>query len=667
MKGISPLIPAAAIVAACLVAYPAAQPAFRSSVQYVAVDAVVTDHNDKPIEDLRIEDFEIVEGGKTQKIADFQFVSIPAVSRNISVNAPREAEPDVVTNTAPTKNSRLFVILVDDLHLIEHDLIRLKRTLTDLVNLFSPDDEVALTFVSHSNLSVNFTHNKSRLMERVDNIKAVLGFGLDSLARVDGPDPGGTGPVSKVARFKADYALSAYSTLKNVTKALAGSDHTRRAIFFVTGGTTLDMSLARSDDPSTVANDSMALALQEGLAGTFSAARGGSVPIYAIDPRGNVQPEDVVRGGMGGTITTLANPALRMEALKNIRIQHNNLAVLAVNSGGRAIFNASDMTRMMTEIVQENGSYYLLGYYPDPFVADGKYHSLKVHVKREGARVRARQGYDAPSAVRKTESISNTVGAALTSGVNVSALPLRLFAEPVTLTGKTATVAVTVEVTYPAPLDGSGRFDDNLEVKLLALDPDAKVKASSDRTHHFTAPSRGGAVTFLINDRIDIPLQSLTLRVAVGSQSLGKAGMIQVPIEMPRESKGLSLGAIIVGFDGAPRQPALAPDMFNGVIPFQPTTTREFSSADVLRLFGHVYWKDKSARPVVEMTLTGTAGSVKSAPVLSEMKTSGDQQDAVIAAMLPMQGLAAGKYHLAISATLPGGKPVSRDVLFEIK
>jgi hypothetical protein len=35
--------------------------------------------------------------------------------------------------------------------------------------------------------------------------------------------------------------------------------------------------------------------------------------------------------------------------------------------------------------------------------------------------------------------------------------------------------------------------------------------------------------------------------------------------------------------------------------------------------------------------------------------------------MLPLKGLAAGKYHLAISAAVAGGKPVSRDVLFEVR
>ncbi len=67
------------------------------------------------------------------------------------------------------------------------------------------------------------------------------------------------------------------------------------------------------------------------------------------------------------------------------------------------------------------------------------------------------------------------------------------------------------------------------------------------------------------------------------------------------------------------------------------------------------------------MTLTGPNGTVSVTPQLIAQKPVGGQQDAAIAAMLPIKGLAPGKYHLAINALLPGGKPVTRDVLFEVK
>ena len=46
-------------------------PVFRTGVDYVSVDVVVTDGNDVPVTDLKKEDFEIVDRGTPQVITDF--------------------------------------------------------------------------------------------------------------------------------------------------------------------------------------------------------------------------------------------------------------------------------------------------------------------------------------------------------------------------------------------------------------------------------------------------------------------------------------------------------------------------------------------------------------------------------------------------------------------
>jgi VWFA-related protein len=628
--------------AAATVGSLAAQTVFRSNVQYVTVDVVVTDKNDKPITDLSQDDFEIEDNGKPQKVSDFKYVSIPIASRSLDLATVSEPQPDITSNLPATPDSRLFAIVIDDLHLLEKDLVNIKRILTEFLASLSADDEVALVFVSHSDLGVNFTRNTGKLVSTISNLRASLGFGLDAL----GSDPSGN-----AGAYTMNYARSSVITLRNVAKSLAGSRHPRRAILWVSNGETIDMF--GLDGPPEMM---MFAEYQD----TFRDAARADVPIYTVSTRGSL-PEDSIRGDQ------IVSPSMRSRVLKAMRVQRNNLIVIANTTGGRAIVDASDMPRMIHEIVQENGSYYLLGYYPDPFVADGKFHELKVKVKREGAHVRARTGYDAPRAERASGPVLTAIDSAMSAGVNVSALPLRAFAQPIASDGKKLTVAVSVELTYPAPVDGSSRFDDNLQLKIVALDPDAKIKASAGRALHFTAPApKSGDVTFLINDVIQVPAQFLTLRVAVGSESLGKAGSVQVAIDMPKASKGLTLGGIAVGVDGAPREAVMQPAAFDGLIPFQPTVSRAFSASDVLRLFAHVYWKDK-AKPSATMTLTGPNGAVTSTPSLSAMKPSGDQQDAVIAAMLPVRGMAPGKYHLAISASLPGGKPVTRDVLFEVK
>ena len=54
------------------------QPVFRAGVDHVAVDVIATDGDNKPVTDLKQQDFQITEGGRPQTIADFRYVSIPA-------------------------------------------------------------------------------------------------------------------------------------------------------------------------------------------------------------------------------------------------------------------------------------------------------------------------------------------------------------------------------------------------------------------------------------------------------------------------------------------------------------------------------------------------------------------------------------------------------------
>lgn len=650
-------------LAGLVCAAPAAQQAvFRSGVQYVAVDVVVTDKNDKPITDLKKEEFEIVEGGKRQSIQDFQFVSVPAVTRTVNLTETAKApEPDVATNIAPTLNSRLFVMVIDDLHLIEQNIVEIKRVLTDTLNAFSPDDEVAMVFVSHSDMSVNFTLNRAKLASTIDRVRGAFGFGLDSLAHAPVADqPGATSLRLSTApsKFRGAYAVAAAETLRNVARSLAGSGHPRRAIFFFSAGTTLT--------PWDIGSPNYNGGLADELRRTVAEAAKADVPVYAIDPRGNITPDDAVRGA------AISSETIRAEVRRNIKIQHDNLAEIAINTGGRAVFGAADMKRMVQEIVQENSSFYLLGYYPEPLVSDGKFHDLKVNVSRPGAIVRARKGYVAPSKERATETTAVVLDKAMSSGVNVSGLPIRVFAAPIAATAKGMSTVVTVDLTYPSPIDGTRRIDDNLELSLIALDPDAKVKMKATRPLKFSGNAPGtGDITFLLDDVIELPSQPLTLRVGIASQALGKAGTSQIAIDVPKASDSkLQMSSVAIGFAGPARGAVMNASLISSLLPFQPTTTREFRSGDSLKLFARLFWKGKD-QPAVTLAITASDAGPKG-PALQltlpvAMKTVENRQEAVVDATLPLKNLSPGQYHLSIDAKLPSGQTASRVVPFEVK
>jgi hypothetical protein len=354
----------------------------------------------------------------------------------------------------------------------------------------------------------------------------------------------------------------------------------------------------------------------------------------------------------------------------------DSLATIAVNTGGRAFTNQSNLTKAIDEIVGENGSYYLLGYSPDPVVRDGKYHPFDVKVTRPGLIVRSRKGYVAsapPSASTSgATDLKPVLDKAISAGVNVAGLSLRVFAAPVTSTTAGMTTVVTVELTCPVPIDGKKNLSDNLQLTVVALDPDAKIKASFTRPLHFSTPVPDGAATvsFLINDTITLPSQPLTLRVGVASEGLDRAGTIQLAVDVPKPSDSkLQLGGVVLGFADFGRQATLQRDLINGLVPFQPTTTRTFKTTDTLRVFDRLFWGTKDATADVTLTITGTSTIAPQVVHITGTPPEGNpsRHEGTLATVVPLKGLAAGTYVLHVEARLANGQAARRDVPFEVR
>jgi len=78
----------------------------------------------------------------------------------------------------------------------------------------------------------------------------------------------------------------------------------------------------------------------------------------------------------------------------NTRVNPEALREITNQSGGttEVVHDAAELDAATTRIAEELNSQYVLGYSP-PHGADGKYHSIRVKVTREGYKVRARNGY----------------------------------------------------------------------------------------------------------------------------------------------------------------------------------------------------------------------------------------------------------------------------------
>jgi len=90
-------------------------PTFRVRIDYVEVDVVVTDREGNLVRDLKKEDFQVLEDGKTQSINTFTLVDIPIERADRPLFQPTAIEPDVKSNERPF-DGRVYVMVIDDLH-----------------------------------------------------------------------------------------------------------------------------------------------------------------------------------------------------------------------------------------------------------------------------------------------------------------------------------------------------------------------------------------------------------------------------------------------------------------------------------------------------------------------------------------------------------------------
>ena len=93
---------------------PSGQPVFRSAINFVRVDAIVTDDDGNPVRDLTIDDFEIFEDDLQQQVETFKLVEHtgefdPALPPPGSIRNEYDLERE-----AAREDSRIFVFFLDD-------------------------------------------------------------------------------------------------------------------------------------------------------------------------------------------------------------------------------------------------------------------------------------------------------------------------------------------------------------------------------------------------------------------------------------------------------------------------------------------------------------------------------------------------------------------------
>jgi VWFA-related protein len=655
---------------------------FRVEVNYVEVDAFVTDAQGNVVSDLTANDFELLEDGKPQKISTFSLVNLPIerAPRPLFASAPVEA--DVQTNEGG--EGRIYLIVLDDQHTDPTRAPRVKVAARRFIEQnFGTNDLAAVVYTGgRSTDSQDFTNNPRLLLAAIDKF---TGRKLRSatLERLEGvrtnPDTGNVGPGTDPSEIERAFrARQVMSSVRRLAEFMAGVRGRRKAMLFISEGVDYDINQVMGVQGST------ATSVLQDTQDAIAAATRGNVAIYTIDPRGLVTgSEDLIQSS-----STFDDQGVGLvSSLSELRLSQDSLRVLAENTGGFAAVNQNDFNGAFDRILRENSTYYVLGFYPTNERRDGRYRKLQVRVNRPGLMVRARNGYFAargrasepkPST---SKALNVAIDEAMGSPLPTPGVPMKVFAAPFKGAAPNAAVAMSVEIDASKfdYMEKDGTWFEKVEVVSTATDANGKVYPGERQTVNLMmkpqtyerVKSRGLRVLTQAN----LPPGRYQLRVASGNAS-GKAGGVIYDLDVPDFNKApFTMSGIALTSLAAQEVTTIAPkNPLRDFLPGPATASREFAPGDTITMFGEVYENQRGgAAHMIEIKTELRAEGGRVIRNTSEQRSSTELQGASggygFTARIPLSDVPPGLYVLHVSAqALAGNRPqVSRDIQIQVR
>ena len=192
---------------------------------------------------------------------------------------------------------------------------------------------------------------------------------------------------------------------------------------------------------------------------------GGSEAILGSEKSGTLRRWNYRTGAWNAEIATRMKKVWSLEASPG-RLNRDFLQALSTSTGGFMFTEGNESDAAITQMLRENGSYYLIGYSRSTPSVEGKFRRVEVRVNRPGTTVRARSGYYEPRESKAGATTSSPASDALASLMPKADVAMRVAAAPLAVAGKReAAVAIAVGVQQPARPSQGERLVDDVEMQ----------------------------------------------------------------------------------------------------------------------------------------------------------------------------------------------------------
>jgi VWFA-related protein len=589
---------------------PQDRPTFRSGVQYIEVDVMVTDEDGNAVRGLTKDDFTLLEDDVAQPITNFSFVDLPIEAPASRKAAAAATEPDVVTNTG---EGRMYVVALNrSTH--RHRLIA-RRFVEEAVG---PDDQIAVVHVcGNMSAAQGFTSNRHLMLAAIDRILL-------------GADGGGSCEMT-----------TNFEVLEELSERLGLINGRRKVVLWF-------------DPPSLFIpdfqNDPRAAGNMFAQRDALRAATRNNVALYVIST--------------DGLTTELGLGSLEGKA---------GLQVLAADTGGDIIVGTNNFSPGFQRFVRDNSAYYLLGYEPAVQHRDGKFHNLAVRVNRRDVTVRARRGYYAPeadAAVAPPPAVVAGLSAdtveALRIPSSTGALGIDLVAMPFRGATRQGSVLLSAQLRGADLVLGAG---EQIEIAYQGMTTEGKVTPGAFKvfTLDFAPESRAEVARTGIRlvDRLEMSRGRHQVRFAV-HQANGKTGSVVADVEIPDYAgPPVMSGVVFASEETRSHRTLLGDATLSSILASEPTAVRRFSRRDVLSAFVEVYAALPQAAEATRVTARLTPAGGGRARTQAVTVVRGEPGRVGHLVRVRLADLSPGEYVLTFQAAL-GGRQETRQVPFTV-
>jgi VWFA-related protein len=552
---------------------PSDEDVVKITTNLVQVDAVITDKKGMPVTDLRADEVQIFEDGHQQKVTHFSFVApeVPLAPPLVAAAPDKNAPPLPPSKLHPEDVRRTIALVVDDLGLSFESTNYVRNALKKFVDQqMQPGDLVAIIRTSGGIGALQqFTADKRQLYAAIERVKWYLN-GRSSIGAF-APMQDTSQQNERQQAFNEDFDqfredAFAVGTLGAVGYVVKGMHELpgRKSILLISDG----VRIYSRGDPDR--NYRALMALRR----LIDQANRATVVIYTMNAKG-LQTLSLTAADATGEMTNNQIEKQLSDRRTAAFESQEGLDYLASQTGGLAIRNTNDLSGGIRRVVEDQKSYYLIGYRPDDSTFDAKtgrrtFHKLTLKVLRPGKlNVRMRNGFYGvadDALVAKATTPRQQIINALTSPFGAAGVRLRLttlFANDAK-TGSYMRSLLHVnasDLTFADLPDGSHKAD--FDVVALTFGDNGNIIDQVGRTYtmrvsgdSYQRVRRDGFVYFLT-----VPIKkagAYQLRAALRDHTSEHVGSASQFIEVPDIKKNRLVASGILLTTEDPKQPTAA-------------------------------------------------------------------------------------------------------------